>query len=87
MDEVEEAALKPGYLTTEFYSTMLAQLVGIVALVVTGFGGSLDAGRLQPLIPAAALIASSVASAVYARSRSHTKASALAQASRGRHAA
>lgn len=64
---------KPGYLTTEFWVTIISHVVALVAL----FDPSINAGAwTQPL----AVLAAGLASAVYAASRAHVKRGAIASA-------
>jgi hypothetical protein len=64
---------KPGYLTTEFWTTLLTQALALVAFLHPGF----DASQWQPQASALAILAAAVASGVYALGRSHVKAAAL----------
>lgn len=65
---------KPGYLTTEFWTTVLTQVLGGVLGVAALFGHNLDGSKYQPLIGLGALLAVGIASAYYAHSRGKVKA-------------
>lgn len=68
---------KPGYTTTEFWSTMLLHMFSGVAVLASLFTHTpFDARGLQPLIPVAALVMSGIAQAYYSHSRAHVKDSA-----------
>ncbi len=67
--------VKPGYLTTEFWTNVLVQLLNVAIQVATLFGHSFNGSTLQPLIPVAALVAAGIAQAYYAHSRAVVKAS------------
>lgn len=73
--------LKPGYLTTEFWTTLLMHVLTVVATVMTFTGHTLDKDHFAALIPVGALIGSSVAQLAYSLSRSRTKAAHATAAS------
>lgn len=64
---------KPGYLTTEFWVTVLTVLFSVVATFATLFGKTINKDGLLALVPALAPIAAVVAAAVYSLTRSKTK--------------
>lgn len=71
--------LRPGYLTTEFWTTVLIQLVAAITSIASLFTHTpFDATGLQPLIPVAALVAAGLAQALYSHSRGKVKATAIA---------
>jgi hypothetical protein len=65
--------LKSGVRTTEFWQTVLTQLLAIGVSVATLFGANVDSSTLQTLVPAVALLASAGASAYYSAARSKVK--------------
>lgn len=75
------AATKPGYLTTEFWTTSFLHLISFLAVVWTLLGRSGDLSpTLAPLVPVAALVASAVAQAVYSLCRGQVKVGAVTAA-------
>ena len=64
---------KPGYATTEFWSTILVHLI----TVVTMFNVNLNSDKLSALVPMGAFFMSAIAQAYYAHSRGHTKVASL----------
>lgn len=71
---------KPGYLTTEWWTTMLFNAIGAVLAFVALFNNhvlsqnvSAHVEQFRPFIGVAAILASGIATAYYARSRSHVK--------------
>lgn len=73
---------KPGYTTTEFWSTMILHaLTGVVTVLSLVGHTPFDASGLQPLIPVAALVMSGLAQAFYSHSRAKVKVSSLSAAS------
>jgi hypothetical protein len=67
---------KPGYLTTEFWGTMLTHVITIVLL----FNANLNSDKLSALVPMASLLMSGLAQAWYSHSRGHAKVASLAAA-------
>lgn len=67
---------KPGYLTSEFWSTILVHLVTIVTL----FNVNLNSDKMSALIPLGAFFMSGLAQAYYSHSRGHTKVASLTAA-------
>lgn len=65
---------KPGYLTTEFWTTAFIHLLSLIALVWTLSGHTLKTDHFAAVIPSAAVIASAVAQLAYSQSRAKTKA-------------
>jgi hypothetical protein len=68
------APLPPGWTTSEFWSMLLVHVIAVVAIVLTFTTGS-DEGvqGAAAVVPAAALLMSAVAHAVYVRGRVHLK--------------
>lgn len=65
---------KPGYLTTEFWTTNLVHLITVITMIAAAYGNdSFDGNKLQPLIPMASLLMSGLAQAFYNHSRAHIK--------------
>lgn len=60
--------LKPGYRTTEFWGTIIVHLFALIGIVY-----GIDTTKYEPLIPALALVASSVAQSAYSIARARTK--------------
>lgn len=60
---------KAGYLTTEFWSTMLMHAITVALL----FDTSLNSDKLSALVPVASLLMSGLAQAWYSHSRGHAK--------------
>lgn len=72
---------KPGYLTSEFWSTQILHVITAVITISSLMGHTpFDANGLQPLVPVAALIMSGIAQAVYSHSRAHVKGRSLTAA-------
>jgi hypothetical protein len=72
---------RPGYTTSEFWSTLIIHLIsGVATLVSLTTHTPFDASGLQPLIPVAALFASGLAQAYYNHSRGHVKGRSLVAA-------
>lgn len=69
---------KPGYLTTEFWTTLFVHILTLLALVFTLSGHTLKTDKFAALIPSAAVIASAVAQLAYSQSRAKTKAAHVA---------
>ena len=68
--------MKPGFKTTEFWQTTLLHVLTAVVVIASTFGYHIDSVRWEPLIPAAALIASALAQAFYSTSRATVKVAA-----------
>ena len=66
---------KPGYTTTEFWTTLIVHAITVVAVVMSAFGHTFDGSALQPLVPAISVLASAVAQAVYTVTRGKVKQS------------
>jgi flagellar motor component MotA len=64
---------KPGYTTSEFWSTLLGQLVALVVIVRPSV---IIGTNLAPLVQAFAVLAAAVASAAYSHSRGRVKVAA-----------
>lgn len=62
--------MKPGYATTEFWSTLLTHIISIAVL----FNTNLNSDQLSALVPVGALLASGAAQAYYSHSRGIAKA-------------
>lgn len=76
------ANVKPGYLTTEFWSTQIVHLLTLVSMVLTLTGHTFHDTALTPLVPAAAIVASGIAQGWYSHSRGMLKAQATETASK-----
>jgi hypothetical protein len=63
---------KPGFTTSEFWSTLITQVLALIALVHP----STDTGVRPEYVQAFALLASAVAAAAYAHGRSKVKVAA-----------
>lgn len=74
--------VKPGYLTTEFWSTQLVHLLTLVSMVLTLTGHTFHDTALTPLVPAAAIVASGLAQGWYSWSRGKLKAQIAETASK-----
>lgn len=68
--------VKPGYLTTEFWTTVIFQVVTSVVALAALFGHNLDGSSFQPFVGVGALLAAGIAQAVYSHSRGKVKAAA-----------
>lgn len=64
---------KPGYLTTEFWVTILTVAFSILATFATLFGKTINKDGLLALVPTLAPLAAGVAAALYSVTRSKTK--------------
>lgn len=64
---------KPGYTTTEFWSTIIAQVLALIVIVRPSV---ITAGDTAPLVQALAVIAAAIGSSAYSASRSRVKVAA-----------
>lgn len=64
---------KPGYTTTEFWSTILVHAITIVTVLFTNF----NSDKLSALVPLGAFFMSALAQAYYSHSRGATKVASL----------
>lgn len=64
---------KPGYTTTEFWSTLFGQIVALVVIVRPSV---IPAGNAAPLVQALAVIAAAIGAAAYSAGRSRVKVAA-----------
>lgn len=71
------SSVKPGISTTEFWTTLFVHLVTTASLLAALFGKQFDGNKLQPLIPAVAMLASAIAQGFYSHSRAVVKSAAL----------
>lgn len=69
---------KPGVTTSEFWQSLLVQVVSAVVGLGTLFHAHFDLSGLQVLIPSIAMLAAAIASAFYSRSRATIKAAQMA---------
>ncbi len=69
--------MKPGFVTSEFWSTVFVHLLSVVALVLSSTGHVFDSTKLDSLVPVAALIASGIAQSFYSLSRGKVKAAVV----------
>lgn len=72
------SSVAPGYTTTEFWQSMLAQALSLAIGLGVLIHAHFDLTGLQVLIPSVSVIAAAIASAVYSRSRATVKAAELA---------
>jgi hypothetical protein len=64
----------PGWTTSEFWSTLLVHVIAVGTIVLTfATGSSRGIEGTEAIVPAAALVMSAVAHAVYVRGRVHLK--------------
>ena len=68
--------MKPGFKTTEFWQTTMLHVLTAFIVIASTFGYHIDSVKWEPLIPAAALIASAIAQAFYSVSRASVKVAA-----------
>ena len=73
---------KPGITTSEFWQSLLVQIVSAVAGLGTLVHARFDLSGLQVLIPSISVLAAAIASAFYSRARSTEKAARAANATR-----
>lgn len=74
------ATPEPGYQSTEFWQTLLTNLLAVAVSAAEVLGVGIDSTAVQAVVPAVALIASAIATACYAHSRSRLKAAHAAAA-------
>lgn len=72
--------VEPGWTTTEFYQTLLTQLVAVAIAVETLAKSGWKVDGLQAIVPAVAVAAATIAQIAYSVSRSKVKAAASAAA-------
>ena len=70
---------KPGFTTSEFWQTLLTNLLAVIVAIASLFNTDIDTPTVAALTPAIAVLAAAIASGLYARARSTVK-SATAQA-------
>ncbi len=70
------ATPKPGPQTSEFWQTLLTNILAIVVSIATLLKADFEPTSLAALIPAVSVLAAAVASGFYARSRAVVKAAA-----------
>lgn len=68
--------MKPGYLTTEFWTTVLTGVISVVVL----FNSNLNSDKLSALIPVASMIMVGISTAFYSHSRGAVKSASGAAA-------
>lgn len=68
---------RPGPTTSEFWTSLLTTVVSLSIAIADLFRTDFDPSGLQSLIPAVAVIAAAITSAVYAHSRTSAKNAAL----------
>src|SRR5690348_13385417 len=68
--------VKPGANTTELWTAASTNLLSFAVAIATIVGHPFDSSALQALVPAVAMIAASITSAFYSRSRAVVKAAA-----------
>jgi hypothetical protein len=67
---------KPGPKTSEFWITAFTSIISLVVAIAALFGYETDPSVIQALVPALAVIAAAISTAVYSRSRSLLKVAA-----------
>jgi len=72
----EPGAVKPGWTTTEFYQTLLVNVIAAIVAIVTIFKTNFNLNGVQAAVPAVALGAATVAQVCYTFSRAKVKAAA-----------
>jgi hypothetical protein len=75
-EQLPPGAVKPGWTTTEFWQTVLVQVIAAIVALGTVFHTSFQLNGLQSVVPVAALLAAAIAQAFYAHSRSTVKSAA-----------
>jgi hypothetical protein len=70
--------VKTGLSTTELWTTALTNLLSFAVAIATIVGRPFDGSSLQALVPAVAMLAAAITSAIYARSRTALKMAAFA---------
>lgn len=68
---------KPGWTTTEFYQSLLLQVVAVVVAIVTIFRPDFNLDSFQALIPMIAVALAAIAQIAYTISRTKVKVAAL----------
>jgi hypothetical protein len=74
--------VKPGWTTTEFWTTRLIHVIAAVVALGTVFHTHFNLNGLQAIVPAIALVAAALAQSVYSHSRATVKSSAQAAGAR-----
>jgi hypothetical protein len=64
---------KPGFLTSEFFQTLLTNALAVVVSVGSVFGHKIATGGVQALVAPVAVLAAAIATVFYSRSRSQVK--------------
>ncbi len=72
----DPGAVKPGWTTTEFYQTLLVNVIAAIVAIVTIFKTNFNLNGVQAAVPAVALGAATVAQVYYTLSRAKVKAAA-----------
>ena len=72
----DPGAVKPGWTTTEFYQTLLVNVIAAIVAIVTLFKTNFNLNGVQAAVPAVALAAATVSQAFYTLSRAKVKAAA-----------
>jgi hypothetical protein len=72
----EPGVVKPGWATTEFYQTLLVNVIAGIVAIVTIFKTNFNLNGVQAAVPAVALAAATIAQTYYALSRARVKAAA-----------
>jgi hypothetical protein len=78
---VTPGAVDPGYTTTEFWQTLLVNVVAAVVAIGTIFRTNFNLNGAQAAVPAAAVLAAAIAQAFYSHSRATVKVAAQAASS------
>jgi hypothetical protein len=69
--------MKPGVRTSEFWSSLLAPLIGSYGVLAAQFGWGVTSDTLTNALPVVAALAAAVASHGYSKSRGAVKQAAL----------
>jgi hypothetical protein len=72
--------VKPGLTTTEFWQTLLVQLIAVTVTVGSLWNSRFTLDGLRALVPSAAILAAALAQAFYTHSRGTVKAAAASNA-------
>lgn len=77
-------AVKPGWTTTEFWTTLLIHIIAAVVALGTVFHTHFNLNGLQAIVPTVALVAAALAQSMYSHSRAAVKSSAQAAGAQAR---
>jgi hypothetical protein len=71
-------AVDPGYTTTEFWQTLLVNLVACGVAIGSLFSNHFNLNGLNAIVPSVAVVAAAISQSFYSHSRSKVKAAAQA---------